>query len=283
MNKLNKTLFAALLSGVTILTMACGAKEEAKQKTEQAAPKLSSEEILKKFYENTINIKSTDITLDAKTELTEAGTVVSSEDTKMVGTFIFDKNEVKLEGTNTVNGKKDELKVYIKDNVMYMSNTELMDIWIKTSDKNLIDQINISKFSANTMIDVFKAITADTKVEEKDGKYEISYSGDGSAFIDMLAEYASGSLNEEVSIEKFKESFKAKKIFVKYIVDKNTLLPISFESNLEADLTANGSVAALKSVVSGTHSNVNNVTEIVLPDKAVNAIDFEKLSQLQGE
>ena len=101
-------------------------------------------------------------------------------------------------------------------------------------------------------------------IDEKDGNYIISISKDSEFLKDAMKKQlantntAAGQIGNDVKIEN---------IAVKYIVDKNTYLASS--STVSFDFEMQGMKISME--MDAKMSNINNVTDIVVPEEALNA------------
>ncbi|MBF0716108.1 DUF6612 family protein [Gemelliphila palaticanis] len=271
MKNLKRKLAIALLSGITLITTACGSS-------------VSNEEVIKKVYESANNIKSADIELDLDMELALKD---QSLKTSMKGktSFISEPLAMSMDVITTAFQGEMKIKAYFKDNYMYISNPVKEGEWIKTDNEQLVKQIQEQQknLTSDKIVEIFKNSSDKIKVDEKDGKYHVTYSGDGSEYKDIFITALSSTIQDPAALENIKNNTKFKKVNVTYVVDKNNYTPIEQKVDMELEITEAGNTANTKIKGTTKYSNVNNVKEIVLPEEAKNAKSLEELEKEQQE
>lgn len=288
MNKTTKLLSLLLASGLILTACSTGnTQENSATQNQNTNPtsniNLSKEDILKKFYENYLSMKS----LDVKTEFTASkidnGT--STETMQLSGQESITKEPLAKKTTYNLNveSQKIQLSTYLKDSIIYLNVPDYLGpLWVKTQNQELISQFtSVTALAYNEeYINVFKNSSDKITVNEKDGKYEITYQGNGDEVKNIINKLTN-SINQankdgEVS------DFNIKDAKITFTVSKQTLLA----EKLVADIitinptgeTPNQEVA-IKSTMD--FSNINQVPEIQLADGADKAINAEALAQLE--
>lgn len=272
MKNLKKLFFVVMLSVVTVISVACSAS-------------VSNDDVLTKFYENTKNIKSADVKSTAEITITPEGEGQQPLVTKtsISGTTVSEPLTFKLDTITTILGRDISINMYYKDNTLYIKSPMTGDgeEWLKTSDTSIIQQIylvdNQSLVSSNASLELFKKKVDGIKVEEKDGKYEISFSGNVDNIKDIVFDILSKSTGgNSAAFEQIKNNMTFKSFTAKYVVDKSTYLPISLDSTIELEINVDGQKGTIKTVSSEKYENINKVSEIVLPDEVKNAKDINE-------
>lgn len=288
MNKTTKLLSLLLASGLILTACSTGnTQENSATQNQNTNPtsniNLSKEDILKKFYENYLSMKS----LDVKTEFTASkidnGT--STETMQLSGQESITKEPLAKKTTYNLNveSQKIQLSTYLKDSIIYLNVPDYLGpLWVKTQNQELISQFtSVTALAYNEeYINIFKNSSDKITVNEKDGKYEITYQGNGDEVKNIINKLTN-SINQankdgEVS------DFNIKDAKITFTVSKQTLLA----EKLVADIitinptgeTPNQEVA-IKSTMD--FSNINQVPEIQLADGADKAINAEALAQLE--
>lgn len=267
MKNLKRKLAVALLSGITLITTACSGAA-------------SNEEIVKKVYESSTNIKSADMDIDLDMELSADGQNLK---TSMKGktSFIADPLAMNMDIATSAFGNEVKLKAYFKDNYMYISNPDKEGEWIKTNNEQLVKQIQEQQknLTSDKMAEIFKNSSDKIKVEEKDGKYHVTYNGDGSEYKDIFISALGSTIQDPAALEKIKNNTTFKKVIVTYVVEKDSYKPVEQIMDMELDITDSGKTANTKIKGTTKYSNVNNVKEIVLPEEAKSAKDLADLEK----
>lgn len=153
---------------------------------------------------------------------------------------------------------------FIKDNTMYIQNP-VDNQWFKQS---LTDEIasQFKGYMTNSAViyDAMRNNIDKIDIDEKGGNYIISISKDSEFLKDAMKKQlantntAAGQIGNDVKIEN---------IAVKYIVDKNTYLESS--STVSFDFEMQGMKMSME--MDAKMSNINNVTDIVIPEEVLNA------------
>lgn len=262
MNVFKKNIAILLLSIITIIATACSSG-------------ISNEEILNNFYKNASSVKSSDIDLDMKVEMKE-GNDNFNMTMKGKSSVITEPLAMALDMNTEILGDKTSIKIYLKDDYLYMASSENKNSWLKTKDSNLVETIKTQQnnIASTKILEVFKKSSEKTKVEKKDDKYTITYSGDGSEYKDIFIEQLALSMGGS-SLQQISENIKIKNAKIVYIVDAKTFNPIESNSEITMEITENGKTGSVNTTTNMKFSNINNVKEISLPEEAKNAISLE--------
>ena len=246
-NSLKKLLFIVLTVFSVIFIGACGKS------------KIDKKEVIEKFIAASESMKSGDMLVNMK--MTQNGNKNNIEMTMDVS-LILEPIAMKME--MAIPSQNLKMNSFIKDNTMYIQNP-VDNQWVKQS---LTDEI-ASQFkgymtSSDATYDAMRNNIDKIDIDEKDGNYIISISKDSEFLKDAMKKQlansnaAGGQIGNDVKIEN---------IAVKYIVDKNTYLASS--STVSFDFEMQGMKISME--MDAKMSNINNVTDIVIPEEALNA------------
>lgn len=263
MKMFKKNIFIALFSALAIILTACGSS-------------MSNEDVVKKFYENTKNMKSADIVADTTTEMSVLNQKMTINSV-MDGSVILDPVAMKMTLKTKMENQSVNMQLYFKDNVMYMEDPTSAGKWVKTTDDSIVSSIKKQQegLTSDAMLELFKEVSKDTTVAEKDGKYVLTYKGDGSGYTDILKKSLEATVTDNAMLTQLTQNMTFKSVEVIYVVDKNTLLPIETTTNYEMEVSIQGQSVNMKVNGKTTFSNINKVSEITLPDEVKNAEELE--------
>lgn len=266
--KKSKKLLALLLASSLVVT-ACSTgnnttnNQQNQTNVNQSLPK---EDLLKKIVETNQTYKSVDLKFETIITPSTPQDGINSMKLLLDGTSILEPLSMKIDLNMAANDKQMvKTKAFLKDNTIYMQMPG-GEAWFKTKNKELFEEIKASSnlSASDVYIKIFNSADKVT-VSEKDGKYEITYTGDGTELQSIAEEYA-----KTLRLPK-EENIKYKQANVKYMVDKTTLFAEKVEADLILTSTSLGDLSVKSNV---TLSNHNKVTEITLPEEVKNATDI---------
>lgn len=257
MKKLRKIFMMLFLCSMSILVVGCSSNN-----------KISKEELIKKVTENSKSMKSANAKVVTDVDMDMAGqkmTVSVDMDMSMTTEPLVIKANSKVQLLE----KNIGMDMYITEDTIYMKDSQT-ETWTKIKDETTRKSFEAQKEMANfnQMLDIFKIVEKDLKIEEKGSNYEVTYTGNEDSFKEILMK--SLSYGQPNVTEMFK-NMKIEKFDVKYVFDKNTLLPSEYEINSTMKFSQNSQEASFGMKLKGTYSDINNVKEIVIPDEVKNA------------
>ena len=246
---LKKLLFVVLTIFSVIFIGACGKSN------------IDKKEVIEKFIAASESTKSGDMLVNMKMTQNQNGNKSDMEMTMNVS-LILEPIAMKMEMEMPAQNLK--MTSFIKDNTMYIQNP-VDNQWFKQS---LTDEIasQFKGYMTNSAViyDAMRNNIDKIDIDEKGGNYIISISKDSEFLKDAMKKQlansnaAGGQIGNDVKIEN---------IAVKYIVDKNTYLASS--STVSFDFEMQGMKISME--MDAKMSNINNVTDIVVPEEALNA------------
>ena len=157
-----------------------------------------------------------------------------------------------------------KMNSFIKDNVMYIQNPADNQWYKQALSDEMSSQFKGYMTNSNVTYEAMKDNLDKIDIHEKDGNYIISISKNSEFLKEAMKKQlantntAAGQIGNDVKIEN---------IAVKYIVDKNTYLASS--STVSFDFEMQGMKISME--MDAKMSNINNVTDIVVPEEALNA------------
>jgi len=154
------------------------------------------------------------------------------------------------------------MKTFIKDNIMYVQNPVDNQWFTQPITDELANQFKGYMNSSNEVYNAMKDNLDKIDIDEKDGNYIITISKNSDflqeAMKKQLANTNTAQVGNDVKIEN---------IAVKYVIDKNTYLASS--SLISFDFEMQGMKISME--MDTKTSNINNVSDIVVPEEAKNA------------
>ena len=244
---LKKLLFVVLTIFSVIFIGACGKSN------------IDKKEVIEKFIAASESTKSGDMLVNMK--MTQNGNKNNIEMTMDVS-LILEPIAMKME--MAIPSQNLKMNSFIKDNTMYIQNP-VDNQWVKqTLTDEIASQFKGYMTNSNATYDVMRDNIDKIDIDEKDGNYIISISKDSEFLKDAMKKQlantntAAGQIGNDVKIEN---------IAVQYIVDKNTYLASS--STVSFDFEMQGMKMSME--MDAKMSNINNVTDIVIPEEVLNA------------
>ncbi|MCG6837900.1 DUF6612 family protein [Fusobacterium polymorphum] len=213
----------------------------------------SKKEIIEKFTENSKNIKSMDIiTEDTIVNKNNNDTLIIYKEASLILKPFSMKLSVKMPSF--------DIYVYAKDGYIYTAESPNLN-WEKRINQKMVKEFLASLYNQNEVYDILKNNIDKIELEEIRGNYIIT----------ILDPYIIKELIEKHLLMGIDNNPKNilidDEIFLKYIVDKKTLLPIAFI--FSANISYEYGVENL--MVGAKYFNINNVKTITLPNEVKNA------------
>lgn len=210
-------------------------------------------EIIKKFTENSKNIRSMDVVVEnTTTSKRNNNSFIMYEEASLILEPFSMKLIVKLESF--------DIHVYAKDGYIYTAESFNFN-WEKRINQKMVREFQASIYNQNEVYNVIKNNIDKIELEEIRGNYIIT----------ILDPYIIKELIEKHLLMGIDNNPKNilidDEIFLKYIVDKKTLLPIAFI--FSANISYEYGVENL--TVGAKYFNINNVKTITLPNEVKNA------------
>ena len=246
---LKKLLFVVLAIFSVIFIGACGKSN------------IDKKEVIEKFIAASESTKSGDMLVNMKMTQNQNGNKSDMEMTMNVS-LILEPIAMKMEMEMPAQNLK--MTSFIKDNIMYIQNP-VDNQWFKQS---LTDEIasQFKGYITNSAViyDAMRNNIDKIDIDEKGGNYIISISKDSEFLKDAMKQQLASTNTAGAQIG---DDVKIENIAVKYIVDKNTYLESS--STVSFDFEMQGMKMSME--MDAKMSNINNVTDIVIPEEALNA------------
>ncbi len=217
-------------------------------------------EIIEKFIENSKNIRSMDVVVEnTTTSKRNNNTFIMYEEASLILEPFSMKLIVKLESFDIHIYAKDGY-IYAKDGYIYTAESPNLN-WEKRINQKMVKEFLASVYNQNEVYDILKNNIDKIELEEIRGNYIIT----------ILDPYIIKELIEKHLLMGIDNNPKNilidDEIFLKYIVDKKTLLPIAFI--FSANISYEYGVENL--TVGAKYFNINNVKTITLPNEVKNA------------
>ena len=246
---LKKLLFVVLTIFSVIFIGACGKSN------------IDKKEVIEKFIAASESTKSGDMLVNMKMTQNQNGNKSDMKMTMNVS-LILEPIAMKMEMEMPAQNLK--MTSFIKDNTMYIQNP-VDNQWFKQS---LTDEIasQFKGYMTNSAViyDAMRNNIDKIDIDEKGGNYIISISKDSEFLKDAMKQQLASTNTAGAQIG---DDVKIENIAVKYIVDKNTYLESS--STISFDFEMQGMKMSME--MDAKMSNINNVTDIVIPEEVLNA------------
>ena len=153
---------------------------------------------------------------------------------------------------------------FIKDNIMYIQNPVDNQWFTQPITDEIAKQFKGYMNNSNEVFNAMKENVDKIDIDEKDGNYIITISKNS----DFLQEAMKKQLaNTNTAGSQIGDNVKIENIAVKYVIDKNTYLASS--SLISFDFEMQGTKISME--MDTKTSNINNVSDIVVPEEAKNA------------
>ena len=248
-NSLKKLLFVVLTVFSVIFIGACGKS------------KIDKKEVIEKFIAASESMKSGDMLVNMKMAQNQNGNKSDMEMTMNVS-LILEPIAMKMEMEMPAQNLK--MTSFIKDNIMYIQNP-VDNQWVKqTLTDEIASQFKGYMTNSAVIYDAMRNNIDKIDIDEKGGNYIISISKDSEFLKDAMKQQLASTNTAGAQIG---DDVKIENIAVKYIVDKNTYLESS--STVSFDFEMQGMKMSME--MDAKMSNINNVTDIVIPEEVLNA------------
>ena len=246
---LKKLLFVVLTIFSVIFIGACGKSN------------IDKKEVIEKFIAASESTKSGDMLVNMKMTQNQNGNKSDMEMTMNVS-LILEPIAMKMEMEMPAQNLK--MTSFIKDNTMYIQNP-VDNQWFKQS---LTDEIasQFKGYMTNSAViyDAMRNNIDKIDIDEKGGNYIISISKDSEFLKDAMKQQLASTNTAGAQIG---DDVKMENIAVEYVVDQHTYLASS--STISVDFEMQGMKISME--MDAKMSNINNVTDIVIPEEVLNA------------
>lgn len=214
----------------------------------------SKKGIIEKFTENSKNIRSMDVVVEnTTTNKKNNNTSIMYEEASLILEPFSMKLIVKLESF--------DIHVYAKDGYIYTAESSNFN-WEKRINQKMIKEFQVSVYNQNEVYNIIKNNIDKIELEEIRGNYIITIS-DPYIIKELIEKHLlMGTIDNSP-----KNILIDDEIFLKFIVDRRTLLPIAFI--FSANISYEYGVENL--TVGAKYFNINNVKTITLPNEVKNA------------
>ena len=246
---LKKLLFVVLTIFSVIFIGACGKSN------------IDKKEVIEKFIAASESTKSGDMLVNMKMTQNQNGNKSDMEMTMNVS-LILEPIAMKME--MAIPSQNLKMNSFIKDNTMYIQNP-VDNQWVKqTLTDEIASQFKGYMTNSAVIYDAMRNNIDKIDIDEKGGNYIISISKDSEFLKDAMKQQLASTNTAGAQIG---DDVKIENIAVKYIVDKNTYLESS--STVSFDFEMQGMKMSME--MDAKMSNINNVTDIVIPEEVLNA------------
>ena len=246
-NSLKKLLFVVLTVFSVIFIGACGKS------------KVDKKEVIEKFIAASESMKSGDMLINVKMAQNLDGNKTNMDmtiDASIIQEPLAMRMEIAMPSQNV------KMTSFIKDNIMYIQNPVDNQWFTQPITDEIAKQFKGYMNNSNEVFNAMKENVDKIDIDEKDGNYIITISKNSDflqeAMKKQLANTNTAQVGNDVKIEN---------IAVKYVIDKNTYLASS--SLISFDFEMQGMKISME--MDTKTSNINNVSDIVVPEEAKNA------------
>ena len=243
---LKKILFVVLTVFSVIFIGACGKS------------KVDKKEVIEKFIAASENMKSGDMLINMKMVQNLNGNKTNMDmtiDASIIQEPLAMRMEIAMPSQNV------KMTSFIKDNIMYIQNPVDNQWFTQPITDEIAKQFKGYMNNSNEVFNAMKENVDKIDIDEKDGNYIITISKNSDflqeAMKKQLANTNTAQVGNDVKIEN---------IAVKYVIDKNTYLASS--SLISFDFEMQGMKISME--MDTKTSNINNVSDIVVPEEAKN-------------
>lgn len=248
-NSLKKLLFVVLTVFSVIFIGACGKN------------KVDKKEVIEKFIAASENMKSGDMLINMKMVQNLNGNKTNMDmtiDASIIQEPLAMRMEIAMPSQNV------KMTSFIKDNIMYIQNPVDNQWFTQPITDEIAKQFKGYMNNSNEVFNAMKENVDKIDIDEKDGNYIITISKNS----DFLQEAMKKQLaNTNTAGSQIGDNVKIENIAVKYVIDKNTYLASS--SLISFDFKMQGTKISME--MDTKTSNINNVSDIVVPDEVKNA------------
>lgn len=267
-----KWLWGVGISLLTVVLVGCGKETDTKtsgtsdQKTEQTttSKKLAPKEVLAEAQKNATAIKSGELTTTTAMTMDISGKQTASTTVNVIQ-FTSDPFMTKTESTIKSGDTEMKATSYMDKSNMYFQ-TPGADTWQvqELSALNInVDDLAGTFSNASTytsLEDVADSLTA----KEAGETYVLEFSGSGDEITDLVLGILeqSGSSDDAAS---HADSIKVNSFTYSCILEKETFLPISFESQMDYEIASEDDPIKSTQTQSGSYDKINQIDAIELP------------------
>ena len=246
---LKKLLFVVLTVFSVIFIGACGKS------------KIDKKEVIEKFIAASESMKSGDMLINMKMTQNQNGNKNTGEiitNASLILEPLAMKMEMEIPAQNL------KMASFIKDNIMYIQNPADNQWYKQALSGEIANQFKGYMTNSNVTYEAMKDNLDKIDIDEKDGNYIISISKNSEFLKEAMkkqlanANTAGSQIGNDVKIEN---------IAIKYIVDKNTYLASSSTISFDFEMQS----IKISMEMDAKMSNINNVTDIVIPEEVLNA------------
>ncbi|PHI11788.1 hypothetical protein CBG58_10855 [Fusobacterium polymorphum] len=221
--------------------------------------KVDKKEVIEKFIAASENMKSGDMLINMKMVQNLNGNKTNMDmtiDASIIQEPLAMRMEIAMPSQNV------KMTSFIKDNIMYIQNPVDNQWFTQPITDEIAKQFKGYMNNSNEVFNAMKENVDKIDIDEKDGNYIITISKNSDflqeAMKKQLANTNTAQVGNDVKIEN---------IAVKYVIDKNTYLASS--SLISFDFEMQGMKISME--MDTKTSNINNVSDIVVPEEAKNA------------
>lgn len=245
LKSIKKVLFVITTALLAITLTACS-----------SAKQLSTQEVMDKYVEAAKNIKNTKFTSDLTMKIS-SGSESQEMKMSMNGSTSIDPLTGLFDVTAKSGSTEQKVSMYFKDSDVYVKTTE-NGKWRKSpTSASVKKQLESLKTigGTNATLDFYKNNANDFKVEDKGDNYEITYSGNGEKFKELMkqtlsAQGQNASTLGEVNLNN---------VVIKIVVKKSDFTPVSTDSTIEIS-DKNDDKNKLNMDIKYTFSDTNSTT-----------------------
>ena len=251
-NSLKKLLFVVLTVFSVIFIGACGKN------------KVDKKEVIEKFIAASENMKSGDMLINMKMVQNLNGNKTNMDitiDASIIQEPLAMRMEIAMPSQNV------KMTSFIKDNIMYIQNPVDNQWFTQPITDEIAKQFKGYMNNSNEVFNAMKENVDKIDIDEKDGNYIITISKNS----DFLQEAMKKQLaNTNTAGSQIGDNVKIENIAVKYVIDKNTYLASSSLISFDFEMQGMQGTKIYMEMDTKT-SNINNVTDIDIPEEAKNS------------
>ena len=249
---LKKLLFVVLTVFSVIFIGACGKS------------KVDKKEVIEKFIAASENMKSGDMLINMKMVQNLNGNKTNMDitiDASIIQEPLAMRMEIAMPSQNV------KMTSFIKDNIMYIQNPVDNQWFTQPITDEIAKQFKGYMNNSNEVFNAMKENVDKIDIDEKDGNYIITISKNS----DFLQEAMKKQLaNTNTAGSQIGDNVKIENIAVKYVIDKNTYLASSSLISFDFEMQEMQGTKISMEMDTKT-SNINNVTDIDIPEEAKNS------------
>ena len=260
MKFLKKILLFSLVSSLSFLLAACA--------------NLTPNNAIEKIVDTNKNIQSIKFNSSTKVEtINNDNTTIGEVDIEGKTTKNPHSEKLTIKNSfNSNNGESniEESTIYLKDNALYIAKD---NSWIKyTGNRTKLKYKNLNNLEiSEKILDIYKKIAHDFKVQSDGDKLILNYIGSGDHFKDLLFEIINSTTpGQQLETNTF-DNTNFNNVTIKYIVKKSDFSPVSSEITMNL-VSKDDSSQSLNIKQKIDYSEINAISEINLPSDITNNI-----------